>query len=186
MTTPTEGGAPQNPAPGTVQLTEAEYNDLKHRASESSQNFERLKKAEEARATAEEQVRFLQDELLKAKDNPSDPGKIAELEKSLEEVKAGQAKAELLERYPILKEHWQALMEYRQLPENKGMNLNTAAKVFLSDKGLLETRRAGLETPSGGEAPPTDGSMTPEQIADLRMNHPEKYRDMIMKDQIKY
>ena len=186
MTTLQEDGAPQNPAPETVTLTKEEHEDLKHRASESSQNFERLKKAEREKAEAEERVRSLEEALLDAKNNPSDPGRIADLERSIEDIKASQAKQDVLERYPILKDHWQELDEYRKAPENRGMNLNTAAKAFLTDKGLLEGRRAGLESPTGGEHIPSDGKMTEEQIADLRMNHPEKYRDMLMKDQIKF
>ena len=186
MTEPIVVGEPQNPSPEIVTLTKEEHEDLKHRADVSSQNFERAKKAEEARAAAEERVRSLEEALIDAKNNPSDPGKIADLERSIEDIKASQAKQEVLERYPILKDHWQELDEYRKLPENRGMNLNTAAKAFLHDKGLLEPKRAGLESPTGGEHVPGDGKMTAEQIADLRMNHPEKYRDMLNKDQIKW
>ena len=174
-----EGLEPQNPPEEpTVSLSQEELDDLKHRAEVSSQNFERLKKVQE------------ENELLKAQlvDNPvlpelDDP--VDSLKSELSEIKQKLQKSEVIESYPILKETWQDFEEFRQLPDNKGMNMKTAAKSFLIEKGLLETPRKGLEKLTGGGHEPISSGMKTEDIKRLRETDYRKYSEMIRKGQLK-
>jgi hypothetical protein len=67
------------------------------------------------------------------------------------------------------------------------MSLKTAAKVFLTEKGLTgETQRKGLEKPTGGDRTPiVSGTMTAEDAKRLRDTDYRKYSDMVRKGQIK-
>src|SRR3990167_10208181 len=102
--TPEGEGAPVTPE---VAISQEELDDLKHKAEVSSQNFARLKKAEE------------ENELLKAQlelNNTSpDPGeeRVANLETTVSELNAKLSKTEVLESYPLLKGLWNELEEFR-------------------------------------------------------------------------
>jgi hypothetical protein len=64
--------------------------------------------------------------------------------------------------------------------------IESVAKLFLMEKGLLDTPRKGLERQSsGGQAPVSDG-LTPEEISDLRRNNHRKYSQMLMDGKIKF
>lgn len=174
-----EGGVPQTP---TVTLTQAELDDLKHRAEVSSQNYARVKKLEEENERIRAENELL--EINTATLAPSDP-RVSQLESKLSEVQAQLNKKEVIERYPVLKDLWNDLESYRAEPENKGMNLNTAAKSFMLEKGLLEPTRSGIEKATGGQHAPIMSGMTSEEVENLRKTDYRKYTDMLMKGQIK-
>lgn len=192
MENPTEVLEPQKiqepVVPVKETLTEEQIADLKHKAEVSSQNFERAKKAElELKALKENTI----NEVPSESEAWSDEGKVLEGKmkaqgSELSELKQKLAKMEVLESHPMLKDMWTELEDFRNDPENKGMNLKTAAKSFLIEKGLLEPKRKGLEAPTGGpKATPSYGTMTTDEAKDLRENNPRKYREMLVKDQIK-
>jgi len=163
-----------------AEITSEEIDDLKHRAEVSSQNFERAKKAEA-------RIKELEKETLSDNDKLSeiDDEEISKLKDDLSTVKDELAKGKVLERYPDLKEVWSEFDEFRTDDENKGMNLNTAAKAFAIEKGLLEPNRKGLEKSTGGDKAPAPSGMTAEEVKNLRENDYNKYRDMLKKGQIK-
>lgn len=158
-----------------VELSKAELEDLKHKADVSSQNFERAKKAES-------EVKELREQ-LQVNEVPSEDESTVHQE--LSEIKAKLNKSETVELYPVLKELWTDFEEYHDNPDNKGMNMKTAAKAFLVEKGLLEPQRKGLEKPTGGTRAPISVEMKPEDIKILRETNYKKYYEMIKKGQIR-
>lgn len=175
---------PQNPPgvaepkPSEITISQIELDELKHKAGVSSQNFERLKKAEAEKADLQAQL----DTYIV----PSDPEdqRIDKLASELSDVKAKLSKSEVLEAHPRLKEMWSELEQFRNEPDNLGMNLKTAAKAFLIEKGLLEPMRKGLEKPTGGSPAPVSSGMSAEDVSNLRQTNYKKYREMIKKGQI--
>lgn len=171
-------GTPETPHVEKVELTKEELDDLKHRAEVSSQNFERAKKAEERAKELEA--------LLTENTVPPDPDteRVVHLETKVDELSAELQKSKVLEVYPALKDKWEDLESFRELPENKGMNLRTAAKAFLAEKGLLEPARPGLEKPTGGSHVPVKTGMKAEEVTQLRTSNYKKYKEMLAKGQI--
>lgn len=174
-----EGLEPQKtPETPTVSLSQEELDDLKHRAEVSSQNFERLKKVQEENELLKAQL--VDSTVLPESDDPVDS-----LKSELSEIKQKLQKSEVIESYPVLKESWQDFEEFRQLSDNKGMNMRTAAKSFLIEKGLLETPRKGLEKPTGGGHEPISSEMKTEDVKTLRETNYRKYLELIRKGQLK-
>lgn len=151
-----------------------------------------LKSLQEERA----QRQALEDELETLKAAPassdvfSDEGKalqrqIAESNEKIESLTHENAKKDVLISHPILKEKWEEFETFRADPENKGMNLRTAAKAFLTENGLLDARRPGLEKTTGGTRIPVSDKMSVDDIKTLRETNWPKYLDMVRKGLIK-
>ena len=190
METNVEELEPQKTPEGTtptveeVTLSKADLDDLKHRAEVSSQNFERAKKAElevkdlQSRLTTE----VPSDEVF------SDEGRalksqINTLESELNSIKDNQVLQGLYVQYPVLKEKSAEFDEFRlDYPRTK---LENVVKLYLSENGLLEPKRVGLEKPTGGPRNPTSSEMTVDDVKKLRETDPRKYRDMLQKGLIK-
>ena len=142
-----------------------------------------------------EKAARLEEELSKRGSNPSgeafsDEGillenKIKSLSSELEDIKFNNAKRELQESNPILKDKWNDFESFRLKPENKGMSISTAAKAYLIENGMFDQPRVGLESPTGGPRTPVSGGMTAEEIKNIRETDPRKYREMLEKGQIK-
>jgi DNA phosphorothioation-dependent restriction protein DptG len=185
-----EGVEPQTPQPAPepkpesgVVLTKGEYEDLRHRAEVSSQNFERLKKEEEKRAKLE--ARIIELESITVPSTVEDE-ELKKLKDELSGIKGKIVKAEVIEAHPQLRELWSDFESFRELPDNKGMNTKTAAKAFLVEKGLLEPVRKGLEKPTGGDRTPLSSGMSADEVKTLRQTDYKKYREMLKKGQIKF
>ena len=179
---------PQAPVVTPTGLTPEQIADLQHKAEVSSQNFERAKKAELALKEKEQEL-----ELLTNQSTPteafSDEGKllekkITELSSTITELKQNSAKEEVLRVNPILKDKWTEFETFRQDPENKGMNLKTAAKAFLTETGLLEVRRQGLEQNTGGDRTPMKTGMSPEEAEELRVKNFRLYQEKLQRGEI--
>lgn len=142
------------------------------------------RRAEKAEQEAKElQSRLTSNSVLL--EEGTDDKESSRIKNELAEIKAKLAKTEVQETYPILKESWKDFEEFRELEENNGMNLRTAAKAFLVEKGMLEPTRKGLEKPTGGTKTPTSSGMSSDEIKHLRETNYRKYTDMLMKGQIK-
>lgn len=143
-----------------------------------------LQEERERRRLAEVKVQELEDSIASV--SADDEG-IDSLKIELAEVKRKQQRSEVLESYPQMKEVWSDFEEFRTDPENKGMNMRTAAKAFLAEKGLLENSvaRPGLERQTGGQRVPLSTGMSADDIKNLRENNYRKYLDMLRKGQIK-
>lgn len=123
-------------------------------------------------------------------DDYSDEGRvlkaqIEELNLKISQVTNDNAKKDVLLAHPVLKDKWEDLEAFRNHPDNKGMNLKTAAKAFLIENELLEQTRPGLEKPTGGAKITPSSGMSIEDIENLRKNNSRKYQDMLMTGQIK-
>ncbi len=166
----------------TVTIPKKDFDDLSHRADVSSQNFERMKKAEGDRDNLQASL-----DALLANPNPSgdQTEEIRIIRGQLAEVNQKFARTEVLETFPQLKALWTDFETFRNDPENKGMNIKTAAKAFLTEKGILAPKRDGLERPSGGQREPIPQGMTAEDIKHLRETNYKKYADMVRKGLIK-
>lgn len=188
MENKTEGLEPQNPPEGEVQpkkveLTEEEYADLKHKAEVSSQNFERLKKLEAEKKDLEELAKN------NIKDDPSDEvfsdegkalkNQISSLEGKITSIEEERNLERLYNQYPLLREKAGEFIEYRKAEHPKA-KIESVAKLFLAENGLLEPTRKGLEKPSGGtRIPGASGTMTSQEAETLRTTNYKKYREMV-------
>lgn len=178
---PGEGAGAPPPPEEMVTIPKKDFDDLSHRAGVSSQNFERLKKAEDDLAEARR---------LQSASNPSTPdpvlaGKVQTLESEVSTLTEKLTKADVVKTYPQLDLIWADLETYRQDPANKGMSLATAAKAFMTEKGLLDPQREGIERPTGGPRVPPQSGMTNEQVKHLRETDYRKYSEMLQAGQIK-
>ena len=171
---------PTAPAP-IVGLSEAEIADLKHKAEVSSQNFERAKKAELALKEKEQELELLINQSTQT-EAVSDEGRA--LKSEINSIKEQLAKRDVLDANPVLKDKWKEFEEFRMDPDNKGMNLKTAAKAFLTETGLLEVRRQGLEQKTGGDRTPMKTGMTPEEAEELRSKNWKLYQEKLQKGEI--
>lgn len=162
--------------PAPVGLTEAEIADLKHKAEVSSQNFERAKKAELALKEKEEELERINQSI---QTDFSDEGRA--LQSEIKTIKESLAKRDVLDANPILKDKWKEFEDFRADPDNKGMNMKTAAKAFLTESGLLEVPRQGLESKTGGDRIPFSTGMTIEEAEKLRVTNSRGYADALAK-----
>ena len=101
--------------------------------------------------------------------------KLSALEAKLEHLEEEKVVAQVHSQFPMLKELSNEFDEFRkEYPRHKMENI---AKLFLTEKGLLEPKRKGLENPTGGQRSPAEPQMTVEDVKNLRENNPAKYRD---------
>lgn len=166
---------------GHIAVNADEFNDLKHKAEVSSQNFERLRQEQE-------KVNALETEIaeLRAGNGSFQDERVDTLKAEIAEIKERQAKADVLEQHPKLKEVWSEFETFRADPENKGMSLKTAAKAFMAEKEISSAPpRKGLESPTGGDRTPIQSGMTAEEVKRLRETDYKKYSEMVRKGQIK-
>lgn len=168
--TPQETATPQTevPAPKPDKDYEQMFLDQRRRAEKAEEEAKELKER-------------LQEQTFVPSNNEDD----SSLRNELAEIKQKIAKQEVIETYPLLKESWRDFEAFQENPDNKGMNLKTAAKAFLVEKGILEPQRKGLEKTTGGTRQPIPSGMNPEEVAKLRTTNYEKYRKMVKNGEIK-
>jgi hypothetical protein len=103
--------------------------------------------------------------------------KIAQLQAEREAEKLEKALSSVQTQFPVLADKAAEFEAYRAA--NPGMKLETAATAFLVENNLLETTppRKGLELSSGGPKAPVinDGSMTPDEVDQLRITNYREY-----------
>lgn len=107
------------------------------------------------------------------------------LYKEIDTLKGELSKKDVLILHPILKDKWTEFDEFRLDQENKGMNLRTAAKAFLIEKGLMDIPRKGLEKTTGGQRNTQPTKMTSDDIKLLRTTNFRKYTEMLSKGLLK-
>jgi len=90
----------------------------------------------------------------------------------------------LYNQYPLLKEKANEFNEYRSA-EHPRAKIESVAKLFLVENGLLEPKRKGLESPTGGPRTPLTSGMTAEDVKTLRETNFRKYQELLLKGQIK-
>jgi hypothetical protein len=169
-----EGGTPA-PAPGSK--------------TDSELLLKSLQEEREKRRLLEEENLQLKSSAVSDQEAFSDEGKllekrIKEQDEKLNTLLQESAKKDVQNAHPALKENWEDFESFRADPENKGMNLKTAAKAYMIEKGLLDKPRVGLETTTGGTRQPITQGMTVEDVKKLREGNYKKYVEMLQKGQI--
>jgi preprotein translocase subunit SecD len=88
--------------------------------------------------------------------------------------------------YPQLKDKRDEFQEFLDDPDNAGIKLEKVAKLFLVEKGLLETppKRIGLERGTGGSKITSSSTLPTEDIKRLRENNPRRYQQMLRSGKI--
>lgn len=158
--------------------------------------LESLKIEKEKRRLSDEKARLAEEKLNELESSnlseevESDEGKaldskISQVESKLKTLEKDNLKKDVLIANPVLKEHLSEFEDYLEEPDNKGMNIKTAAKAFITERGLVTTPRKGLEKTTGGDktAPSTPG-MTADEAANLRKTDFKRYQQMIMDNQL--
>lgn len=177
---------PAQPSEGTTPTVPAEEGTPSAPGSKTDSEL-LLKSLQEER----EKRRILEEELSSLKSSPpsdevfSDEG--LALKKQLDAMNEKFSALEeeknlekLYNQYPLLRESSDKFTEFRK-SEHPRAKLESVAKLFMAENGLLEPQRIGLEKPTGGLRTPTSQGMTLEEIADLRANNWKKYKDMAAK-----
>lgn len=166
------------PAPGSKTASELLLVSLK-------EEREKRRVLEEEKKSLEEQLEnssALSDEVF------SDEGKtlkkqITTLTEKINSIEEGNNLQLIYSLYPVLKEKSEEFKTFREdYPRTK---LENVAKLYLSENGLLEPSRKGLEKPTGGLRIPTTSGMTAENVKILRETNFKKYQDMLSKGLIK-
>ena len=172
---------PQKPPVGYVpyQSLEEERAKRKEAEREKAEAEQKYKALEEASSVLPEDdgaVITPDEELAK---------EVKSLKEEIKTLKESRSMDALLAQYPVLADKIQELHEFQE-SEYPNMGLDKVAKIFLAEKGLLETKepRKGLEKPSGGIKTPSPTEPSEEELKDLRENHPRKYEKLIKEGKI--
>src|SRR3972149_1461186 len=157
--------------------------------TESELLLKSLQEEREKRRILEEENLQLKASISPEPEFESDEGKllkkqISSLEDKVIAIEEEKNVEKLFNQYPILRESADKFNEFRQ-SEHPKAKLESVAKLFLAENGLLEIPRKGLETPTGGSRTPSNPSMTAEEIANLRKNDYRKYVQMLKNGLIK-
>ena len=157
--------------------------------TESELLLKSLQEEREKRRELEEENLQLKASVSPELEFESDEGKllkkqISSLEEKVIAIEEEKNVEKLFNQYPILRESADKFKEFRQAEHPKA-KLESVAKLFLAENGLLEIPRKGLETPTGGSRIPSNPSMTVEEIANLRKNDYRKYVQMLKNGLIK-
>jgi len=192
LTTPEEGTTPET----VTEVIEETPGTAPKPGEKTDPNLllDSLKKEREIRRLQEDKIAQLQEELSQltpsahSEEVYSDEGKallkeISDLKKDLSGLKSESSKKDVIITNPILKDKWEDFEDFRNNPENKGMNMRTAAKAFLIENGLYDVPRKGLEKPTGGNKAPSSG-MTSEDVKTLRETNFKKYQELLRKGQL--
>jgi len=143
---------------------------------------------------ARDKIKELEGKLDKLTSEPpvteafSDEGKMLEnqiksLQATIESLQEAGIIQALQSHYPALKDLSADFDSFRA--NYRGIEIEKVAKLFLSEKGLLEPVRKGLERPAGGGTPPAPEGFTAEQVADLRKNNHRKYLEYLSMGKIR-
>lgn len=179
----TDVPAPTPPAPATQKGDKTPPENL----------FHALEEERKLRKEAEDRLRIAEEQLIGAgqpEEVFSDEGKvldqkISKVESELVSLKEEKEIEKICEQYPVLKDSRDEFDEFRKdYPRHKLANV---AKIFLSEKGLLDSvpPRPGLERPVAGTKTLPSPGMTSEEVAKLRKTNYRKYLELLTSGKIK-
>lgn len=109
-----------------------------------------------------------------------EPDRLSNLESQLRDMR----KDNLISRTQALADNQSEFEEF--LGENPEYPLESAAKIFLAERGLLETpvTRKGLQQPTSGPKAIPKSGLSMADVENLRLNFPKRYAKMLMDGQI--
>lgn len=184
--TQTVPGTPPNPAEPTVQTnavdakaeTEKELEVLKNKVNELQAQKEHWREKYERDITSQKS----NEPALSEEEVFSDEGKalkseISSLNEKFHELEKREVRKELESEFSVLKDKREEFDEFLSDEENKRLSLKKAAKLFLAEKGYLnsEPERKGLEKPTAGGQTPPNPNASKEEIENLRKNNYREY-----------
>lgn len=155
--------------------TEAEIADWKQKASVSSQNFERAKKAEAEKADLQkklEEAQLAQDSFVSDDDTAK---KLRELDEKFSKLEEEKRIESIKASYPAIADKMDEFNEYRSAyPSDK---LDSVAKLFMVERDLLgdAPKRKGLEKAVGGKRTPPNENQTTDDVKRLRETNYREY-----------
>ncbi len=147
-----------------------------------------LQEEREKRRLIEEELQALKTVSTTSEDVYSDEGKLLkkQLDSALEQINSITEEREIEKiyaQYPLLREKDSEFTEYRKA-EHPRAKLESVAKLYLAENGLLDPVRKGLEKPTGGPRIPLSTAMSVDEIKELREKNFRKYQEMLEKGQI--
>ena len=112
-------------------------------------------------------------------------GEIKQLHEKLRSIEKKDARREAEIEFPFLKDKKEEFDEFLEDEENKKLSIKKAARLFASEKGLLEIepKRIGLEKPTGGQAKP-EPSYSADEIRYMMKNDWKKYERLLREGKI--
>lgn len=175
---------------------EAESKSAPGSKTESELLLKSLQEERDKRRELEARQKELEEELENKSSDPtdddvySDEGKLLKKEldsvkKELDSFKDERELERVYTKYPQLKEKQKEFEEYKK-DEHPRAKVESVAKLYLAEQGLLEPKRKGLESPTGGDRQPPKTGMTIEEVKHLRETNYKKYLQLLKKDQIKF
>lgn len=175
---PSEGTPQEVPAPGSKTDSELLLKSLHEEREKRRVLEEENKILKESTLTTPTSEEVYSDEGLALKKH------ISTLEDKISSIEEEKNLEKLYNQYPILRESSDKFTEFRK-SEHPRAKLESVAKLFMAENGLLEPQRKGLEAPTGGTRTPAPADMTTEDIANLRNTNYRKYVEMLKNGQIK-
>lgn len=154
--------------------------------------YQALEEERRLRKEAEEEAERLKNLALSAESDDvfSDEGKalkgeISVLNQKLSDIEKKEARREVENEFPILKDKKDEFNEFLDEEENKRISIKKAAKLFLAEKNLLvsEPERKGLETPTSGGNKPEPG-LSDEEKEHIRKTDFRKYAALLQQGKI--
>lgn len=113
-------------------------------------------------------------------------GEISVLNQKLSDIERKEARREVENEFPVIKDKKDEFNEFLEDEENKRLSIKKAAKLFLAEKGLLNPEtpeRKGLETPTSGGKKPEPG-LSDEEKENIRKTDYRKYEQLIREGKI--
>lgn len=110
-------------------------------------------------------------------------GEISQLSTELKTLKEEREIARVESQFPQLAGKADELREFAT--SYPGVALESVAKLYLSEHGLLTAPKKGLEKPTGGSRTPTASGMTAEDVAKLRNTNYKKYTELVMSGKLR-
>lgn len=170
---PAKAEEPQKPPKGFVpyQALEEERR-LRKEAEEEAERLKNLAPSEESDIFSEE------GKALKSE--------ISTLNRKLSDIERKEARREVENEFPVLKDKKDEFNEFLEDEEYKRISIKKAAKLFLAEKGLLSLEtpeRKGLETPTSGGKEPELG-LSEEEKENIRKTDYRKYETLLRQGKI--
>ena len=183
---PSEGTTPEVIIKEEIALPPAHEAGSK---TDSNLLLKSLHEERDKRRALEEEIELLKSSVITSDEVYSDEGlalkkHISTIEEKLISLEEEKNFEKLFNQYPLLKEKADEFIEFRKA-EHPRAKLESVAKLYLAENGLLDQQRKGLEKPTGGQRTPPISGMTTDDVANLRKNNFKKYQELIMKGQLK-
>ena len=164
-------------------LTAEEIADLKEKAGVSSQNYERLKKAEADKKELQDRIALLESTTYTG-DDADVNAKLAELNAKVNRIEEDKQVDSALAKFPILADKKAEFDEFRK--EYPGTKIENVAKIFLAENDLLEepAKRKGLERGGTRKVAPETGKMSADDVKRLRTENGREYLKLVREGKI--